>query len=515
MQDSMTKSAGWINANQIQIISVFVLLIISGLSYAIVSRLVLSPISRFPGPKLAALSFWYEFYYDVVKGGRYTWKIRELHDEYGPIIRINPYEIHVDDPAFYPDLYTGSTGKRDKWQWSMNMFGMKCATFSTVPHDLHRQRRAALSPSFSKAAVYHLEPDIRALVDKLCDRLKEYQRSSEPANLGPIFAALTTDIITGYSFGKSYECLQAPDFNPKLYEAVQATTRITVLAKQFPWIVPLSRSLPHWMVQATNPLMMQMVQFTEYILNKVHYVIETHSTENEQQKRPTVFHGILDTETDPREKSVLRLMDDGVSMVGAGVVTTADTLRITTFHILNRPEVLTRLQAELATAIPDPTTSASLRLVEQLPYLSAVVSEGYRISCGISTRLQRVSPHSPLTYRDWVIPAGTPVSMTIYLLHNRADIFPEPQEFRPERWLVPQADRLDRYLVPFSKGSRNCVGMNLAHAEICLTLAYLFRRFSLELYETTRADVDIVHDYFTGFPRLDSKGVRVLVKERH
>lgn len=48
-----------------------------------VYRLYLSPLAKFPGPKLAAVSLWYEFYYDVVKRGRYTWKIAELHKQYG------------------------------------------------------------------------------------------------------------------------------------------------------------------------------------------------------------------------------------------------------------------------------------------------------------------------------------------------------------------------------------------------------------------------------------------------
>ena len=46
-------------------------------------RLYISPLAKFPGPKLAALTLWYEFYYDVVKRGRYTWKIAELHERYG------------------------------------------------------------------------------------------------------------------------------------------------------------------------------------------------------------------------------------------------------------------------------------------------------------------------------------------------------------------------------------------------------------------------------------------------
>jgi hypothetical protein len=48
-----------------------------------VYRLYFSPIAKFPGPKLAALTLWYEFYYDVIKRGRYTWKIWELHQKYG------------------------------------------------------------------------------------------------------------------------------------------------------------------------------------------------------------------------------------------------------------------------------------------------------------------------------------------------------------------------------------------------------------------------------------------------
>jgi hypothetical protein len=59
--------------------SVAVVYAIAGAAY----RLHLSPIARYPGPKLAALTFWYEFYYDVLCKGRYTWKIEQLHIKYG------------------------------------------------------------------------------------------------------------------------------------------------------------------------------------------------------------------------------------------------------------------------------------------------------------------------------------------------------------------------------------------------------------------------------------------------
>lgn len=57
--------------------------VLLGLGILITYRLYLSPIAGFPGPKLAALTFLYEFYYDVWQEGQYTWKIRDLHDKYG------------------------------------------------------------------------------------------------------------------------------------------------------------------------------------------------------------------------------------------------------------------------------------------------------------------------------------------------------------------------------------------------------------------------------------------------
>ena len=65
--------------------------------YGAVWRLYLSPLSSFPGPKLAVLTLWYEFYYDVLKsgGGLYIWKIEELHKIYGMSARLSRLLLHV------------------------------------------------------------------------------------------------------------------------------------------------------------------------------------------------------------------------------------------------------------------------------------------------------------------------------------------------------------------------------------------------------------------------------------
>ncbi|GJD01161.1 cytochrome P450 [Colletotrichum higginsianum] len=74
----------------------------------------LHPLSHIPGPKLSAATYIPEFYYDVILFGRYTREIHRMHEQYGPIVRINPHEVHCNDVNFADEIYAVSGRKRDK-----------------------------------------------------------------------------------------------------------------------------------------------------------------------------------------------------------------------------------------------------------------------------------------------------------------------------------------------------------------------------------------------------------------
>lgn len=112
----------------------------------------------------------YEFYFDVFRRGQYVNHIAKLHVRYGPIIRINPYELHIVDPAFYPTLYVNGP-RREKWPWYTEQFGMPGSIFSAIDHDMHRARRAPLNHFFSAAMVRKLQPMIEEKVSQLLARL--------------------------------------------------------------------------------------------------------------------------------------------------------------------------------------------------------------------------------------------------------------------------------------------------------------------------------------------------------
>ena len=101
--------------------------------------------------------------------------------------------------------------------------------------------------------------------------------------------------------------------------------------------------------------------------------------ENESHQKvahKTVFNSLLTSDLPPEELSVARLKDEAAGVVGAGIETTKTTLSLASFHILDNPEILRRLQEELTDAIPDVKTPPPLSTLEKLPYLTALIQEG-------------------------------------------------------------------------------------------------------------------------------------------
>lgn len=195
-----------------------------------------------------------------------------------------------------------------------------------------------------------------------------------------------------------------------------------------------------------------------------------------QDSRPTVFSALMNSSLPEKEKTVKRLHQEGIAMVIGGTETTAAMLSFLTYQILANPTVYEKLLAELTVQIPDPKTLPSWSTLENIPYLSAIVHEGLRLSYGISQRLPRIATHQDLKYEGrWrpphskqdievahVVPRGYAIGMSAVVTHSNESIFPKALEFIPERWIDEDGKSfagLDPYLLSFSKGSRQCVGM--------------------------------------------------------
>jgi Cytochrome P450 len=202
----------------------------------------------------------------------------------GPILRINPHEIHINDPAYIDEVYAGAPKKRDKYKWIARMVASKSielphavsqirisfcvddeAVVATVSHDLHRMRRAALNPYFSKASIRRLEPIIRDTVAKLLKRMDSHQKSGEVLPMTVVYKAMTSDIINNYAFGKSDNCMDMKDYNVSFFDAVEAIFEASHLSLQFRWLGPLMESLPMALTAKLMPGMAHLFKMQQVI----------------------------------------------------------------------------------------------------------------------------------------------------------------------------------------------------------------------------------------------------------
>ncbi|RDW74450.1 cytochrome P450 [Aspergillus mulundensis] len=503
------------------------LFIALGICYAtslVLYRLYLSPLSKFPGPRVAAATGWYEAYFELVHkgGGRFLFEIRRMHEVYaripGPIVRINPYELHIADPAYYSTLYT-STLNLDKASHIQHRFNAPTAAFSTPQHALHKRRRAAISPFFAKRRIDEQAPMINSHVDVICRRLnEEYASTDKVLCVNELYGSYVTDVIMTYAFNRCPRFLEEEEFISAFGKSIQGLKEFVHWAQQFPFLPRILGIVPPALMGALFPAMRASLVFQEEMRTQAQTVLSGHG------QKGTIFADLLASDLPEAELTLPRLKDEAMSIVGAGIETTKTASVVTTFHILHTPRILHKLQAELDAAIPDPAAPPPLGVLEKLPFLAACIQEGIRLGYGATGRSPRISRGDPLTYGGgggaWVIPAGVMVSMDSYHMHHDESVFHDSHAFVPERWLDgargPGPDgngrgRLNRYLASFGRGTRMCVGVNLAYAEITIVLARLFRGFEMELYHTSRRDVDCYRDLVGMEVVRGSRGVRVRV----
>ena len=137
--------------------------------------------------------------------------------------------------------------------------------------------------------------------------------------------------------------------------------------------------------------------------------------------------------------------------------------------------------------------------LEKVPYFWAVLQECLRMMPGVSHRSARTAREEDLHYKsadgkvEFIIPRGTPIGMTSMINHWNTELFPKPDEFLPERWLNYA---LQKKLIAFGKGSRSCIGEQLAYCELYIMGAYMVLDVlpRAKLVDTTEEDISYDHD---------------------
>jgi cytochrome P450 len=163
------------------------------------------------------------------------------------------------------------------------------------------------------------------------------------------------------------------------------------------------------------------------------------------------------------------LRDEMMTLLVAGHETTATTLSWLFWRLTQHPEIQDKLRAEINAGPMDPTR------ILQLPYLDAVIKETLRLNPIIPFVARWVV--EPVTIAGHTIPKNVMIAPCIFLSHRRADHWPEPERFHPERFLDKRLSGNEFF--PFGGGSRRCIGMAFALFEIKIIVAEAVSRLKL------------------------------------
>ena len=169
----------------------------------------------------------------------------------------------MNDPDFMEQLYAGPGKRREKYKTTIGAVYVLGSVLATKDHDLHRRRRAALNPFFSKQSVRRVEPIIQRTLSKLLGRMEEWGRLGSPAPMKLAYKATTKDVIHAYAFGNTHDkdFLDMKDLGETFFEIMEPS-RTALLGLYFGWLNSLMAKLPPVLLVKLYP---SLKKFIEYI----------------------------------------------------------------------------------------------------------------------------------------------------------------------------------------------------------------------------------------------------------
>jgi len=200
-----------------------------------------------------------------------------------------------------------------------------------------------------------------------------------------------------------------------------------------------------------------------------------------QTDRPD-FMSFLLKYNDEKGLSIPEIRSNSNVLIPGGSETTGTFLAGATYFLLKNPEKMKKLVNEVRGAF-DSEEEITVVKLNGLKYLTAVIEEGLRIYPPVPSNMPRsIPPEGASICGKWV-PGGTSVCVAPWPMFTSAANFSDPLSFIPERWLGdPLYAHDDRFAFqPFSSGPRNCIGKNLAYAEMRLVMAKMVWNFDLVL----------------------------------
>lgn len=329
----------------------------------------------------------------------------------------------------------------------------------TLDGDLWLKQRRLIQPAFHKQKMNQLVENMNKTIISELDLLVE----DKSIDLFPVMSQLAFNVVAKSLF--------------ELSISEEKLNRIKVIIEEVQNFLIKEIRLPHkaWWFSATGQVQKHL-KLAEENNGIIREIIE----ERISSKKETndLLNMLLETryEDTGEGMSVKQLIDEIKVLFIAGHETTANALTFT-LHLLGRnPEIQDKVFNEIIEI--ESTTENVAEQLQKMTYTNAVLNEAMRLypPAWITDR-QNVEDDCIGTY---YLKKGTLIGVSFYELHRNPKYWENPNEFLPERFLGEQKKRSMEYFYPFGAGPRMCIGAGFAIYEMCLTISYIVKKYTIK-----------------------------------
>ncbi|KAK8080401.1 hypothetical protein PG997_008219 [Apiospora hydei] len=468
-----TDKQHYLNYTQLALLAI-VLLVLYAICISVYNGL-FHPLASFPGPLSHRISIIPRTVYLVT--GRLPFHVANMHVKYGSVVRISPNELAFCELQAWTDIY----GHRQQGQKEFSKYlgfyrpirRKSSGSIMSAPRHDHAFLRRQLSHGFSDRSMRGQEPIIGSYVDLLIQRLRQHGGDGGKAlNMREWLNWTTFDIIGDLGFGSSFGCLESSSYHPWV-RTITRTVKDLGGIQLATWIVKSgiwgSRSEHKKQV---NAKLMQRIQL--------------------DAGRSDLIQGLL------RKQGSL-ISAAAATLIVAGSETTATLLSGAVFLLARNRDKLAILAREVRSSF-ERDNKITLSSVSCLSYMLACLNECLRMYPPVAIGLPRVVPKGGAAVAGNFVPEGTIVGVWQWAINHDERFWADTWEFHPERFLDNDDPRYQDDLLeamqPFSTGPRNCIGKNLAYAEMRLILAKIIFNFDLHLADDSKDWLDRQGVYF-------------------
>ncbi|KAI0197963.1 cytochrome P450 [Astrocystis sublimbata] len=442
-------------------------------AYKYILRLIRPRLGSLPGPLPARVSPLYRIW--LLCDGKGPIHYAELHHRYGPIVQTGPNHISIADPSCIPVVYDTKNlfVKSEFYNVFRPLFrGQPMDTVFTTQDVAHNKRlKAILCKNLTTCSSLFLG-EIKESIDTFVGQMMESQEESVDLSYWSFFWSF--DITFALIFGVPYGYMKnRADWNQWIYTFKTITGFAAILGQTPEWC---SWTLANDRVMGFLRHFQTFPDPTQEFMEEVENRIKLHDETTHRCDKTFICKVLADRKN-------LDNFDEHATAVNilfetffAAAAEVAVTLGTTFYCLLSNPDVYCRLVTGIRS---NPAVDATCNS----RYITAVIKESLRLYSSNSPPMERVVPESGMSFNGHHIPGGTIVSVPQYVVHRDTAVYGEDAHiFRPERWLEadePTLRLMERNFLAFGRGTRACVGRDLAMLQLRMILTNVLKTFDI------------------------------------